>query len=304
MSGSVCALGHPLTESQQLCAVCGLGRLPETPAVPAELQYAATPAPATQWAPPPLQSPPPPPVPSQQWSPYQPAGLGGSAVYPSDPFAAPKPRRSRQWIVISAVAAVAVLAGGAVWWTQRPEPSATGTLQADGTTVVDSRGIHIVTPAGWTVVSTTPAALAKAGKTLAQSNPQLSSALQGLESRQQRNILRFFAYDKPAADGSISDADVLVSNTVLPLGAVVDGNSANLSQTGAVNVHESPIAGEANAEELTYQLPLTLSQGRSVTFHVDQVYVSKGSEVGILTLGTTAPKDATFATMINSFHLT
>lgn len=313
MSGSVCALGHPLPESQLLCQVCGLGRLPdaqpdppvqsvESAAAPDQLQFAAAPAAGAQWAPPP-----PPPPPTQQWAAYPPPADGGPAFYPASPYGSPPPQQSRRWVLISVVAVVAVLAvagAGLAWWSQRPDPSATGSVQADGTTVVNSRGIHIVTPVGWVVVSTTQAALAKAGKSLAQSNPQLASALHGLESRQQRNILRFFAYGKPTPDGKISDADVLVSDTILPLGSVVDGNEADLKSTGAVNIQESPIPGEANAEQLTYRLPLTVAQGRTLTFSVDQVYVSKGSEIGILTLGTTAASDPSFSTMVNSFRLT
>jgi hypothetical protein len=203
------------------------------------------------------------------------------------------------------VTAFAVLAGGFAWWSQRPHASATGTVQPDGTTVVDSRGIHIVTPAGWMVLATTPAALAKAAATLTSSNPQLAAALQGLQSQEHSDVLRFFAYGTPGPGGFTSSANVLVMNEVLPLNAVVAANSAELPQTGALNINESAIAtATGEGEELTYHLPLKLPQGRTLMLNIDQVYEAKGSEIGILTMGTAGRGDGGVPAMISSFRLT
>jgi hypothetical protein len=254
--------------------------------------------PATLWAPPPppgQQWAPQPPPPGQQWSPYVAPGVGRRAP------------RSRRWIIVGAVSAVAVLvvAGGFVWWNHRQVPSATGSVQSDGSTVVDSRGIHIMTPAGWTVVSTTPAALAKAAKTLEGSNPQVAAAVQGLESRQQGDALRFFAYGTPSLDGFTSDADVLVQDSTLPLSEVVSASQAGLASAGATDIQVTGVvSGASNADELTYRLPLTLPSGGTVSINVEQVYVSNGSEVGILTMGTTQGTDNDFQAILSSFRLT
>jgi hypothetical protein len=202
------------------------------------------------------------------------------------------------------VAVVAVVGVGVVWWTHRQVPSATGRVQADGSTVVNARGISIVTPAGWTVVATTPAALAKAAGTLDQSNPQVAAAVKALESRQQADVLRFFAYGPPAPDGFTSDADVLVTNSTVPLSDVVSASEAGLTSAGATNLHVSEVgAGGTTADELTYRVPLSLPSG-TITLNVQQVYVSNGSEVGILTMGSTERHDADFSSILNSFRLT
>jgi hypothetical protein len=257
--------------------------------------FAQPPPPATQWAPPPppgqqWASPPP----GQQWSPYIAPG-----------FDRPPPRRSRRWLIVGAISAVVVVAGGFAWWNHRQVPSATGSVQADGSTVVNSRGIDITVPVGWNVVSTTPAALAKAAKTLEGSNPQVAAAVQGLESRQQGDALRFFAYGTPSLDGFTSDADVLVQDSTLPLSEVVSASQAGLSSAGATDIQVSGvISGGTNADELTYRLPLALPSGGSVSINVEQVYVSNGSEIGILTMGTTQGTDKDFQAILNSFRLT
>jgi hypothetical protein len=225
-------------------------------------------------------------------------------MYPPGAFPGSARRPSRGWIIVAGVAVLAVVAGGLAWWSQRPVPSATGTRQADGSTVVNSRGIHITAPAGWTVVATTPSALAKAGKSLDGSNPQLAAAVREMQSRQQRNILRFFAYETATTGGFTSNANVLVAKLTAPLGEVVAANSNELSSSGATGIHESAVPTSQGAgEALTYQLPLALPQGGSVTLNVDQVYEAKGSSLGILTMETAGASDSTFPALINSFSL-
>lgn len=315
MSGSVCALGHPLSGLQYVCPICGLGRLPETPpasgtvGVPAAAPPAPTPevapasqfddtspaAPATGWsAPAPSAVPPPPPPPGAQWS-----------SYPISAYGAP-PRSSKRGIIIGSVAAVIVLAvaSSVVYITHKPKPTATGVVQADGTTIVNSRGIRITTPVGWTVVPTTTGDLAKAGQSLAASNPQLGNALRALQSRDLQNALRLFAFGSTGSDGFTANANVLVSSSVLPLDNVVASNSTELTSTGALHIEESPVTTNSDAAELTFQQPLTLPTGRSITLNVQQVYEKNGNELGILTLETTAATDPGFSTMISSFQLT
>jgi hypothetical protein len=238
--------------------------------------------------------------PNAGWPPTPHPDAASPAIYPPSGYGNPVPRRFRGWIGLAA-AVVAIVAGGLVWWTQRPISSATGKMQTDGTTVVDSHGIFITAPVGWTVVATTPAALAKASRAVTQSNPQLASAMRSLESRQQNGALRFFAYGHTALGGSTSTANVLVTHTTAPLNTVVAANSAELSSDGASNMTDAPIAGDA--EELTYQLPLHLAND-TVTLNIQQIFKSNGSELGILTMGTTGPTDSSFPTLVNSFRLT
>ncbi len=268
-----------------------------TPA-PEQLHYAAAAtAPSTHWGQPALPAPP-------VGSPYGHPGFGGPG-YAGPPvgYGAPSPQRSRVWIVVAGVAAAVVLiAGGAVWWTHRSVGSATGKVQADGSTVVNSRGVSITAPAGWTVVSTTASALAKAGESVAQSNPQLAAAMQGVAHN---NDLRFFAYGATTPDGFTSNANVLVTKTPLPVSAAAAATAADLEKAGAKHVHDSGVtAGGTDAVELTYQLPLRLTNGSELTINATQVFESNGSEIGILTVGSTSTADGGTSALINSFRLT
>ena len=49
---------------------------------------------------------------------------------------------------------------------------------------------------------------------------------------------------------------------------------------------------------------MTLPSGGTVSINVEQVYVSNGSEVGILTMGTTQGTDNDFQAILSSFRLT
>ncbi len=201
-------------------------------------------------------------------------------------------------------AAVVLIAGGALWWTHRTVGSATGKVQADGSTVVNSRGISITAPTGWTVVSTTQSSLAKADAAVAQSNPQLASAMQALQDSAHNNDLRFFAYDA-TAPGGFTNANVLVTNTPAPVGAVIAATAADARKAGAKHVHDSGvIAGGSNAVELLYQLPVRLPNGGEITIQTTQVFESKGSELGVLSIGSTTAADDGTSALINSFRLT
>jgi hypothetical protein len=205
------------------------------------------------------------------------------------------------------VVAAAALAGGAWWWTHRSVDSETVTVQADGSTLVDGQGVHVVAPAGWTVVPTaTVSAMAKAAQPTTQSDPQLAGAVQELASAQGANALRFVAYGHPVGGTlSAANANVLVTDLPVTVADAVSSSSAELTSRGATDIHESEVStGSGSGEELTFQIRLTLPEGGSVTLNSEQVFVSKGSEVGILTLETDAPSDPAFPGIISSFRLT
>jgi hypothetical protein len=301
----------PVADLPPTSAPVGAPVTGEHPPVPAPYEFAAA-ASAPSWAP---SS-----APSSHWG--QPAALpvaqpdsgpmgyppppGGPGAYPLGSFNDRSSRPSRPWIIVAAVAAVVlVLAGGLTWWTQRAKPSATGVVQADGATVVDTRGIAITTPVGWTVLSTTPDAIVAAAKAVSQSNPNLASAVNALASREHRNELRFFAYGVKTAAGYTPNANVLVTKTSVPLGNVVSASSSLLTSIGATNIHQqSATTGAESGIELTYQLPINLPTGGSITVSIEQLYVSKGSEVGILSVGSLHPNDSSLQTLIDTFRLT
>lgn len=98
---------------------------------------------------------------------------------------------------------------------------------------------------------------------------------------------------------------MLVATTSVPANAAAGATATEVKQAGAKHVHESTVtAGGTTAEELRYQLPLQLPNGGTITVNTTQVLESTGSELGILTVGTTGTADSGITSLISSFRLT